>query len=141
MVRREALDEFESCWLPHVTTAGLARLVELLEQDSPLLIAGSFIAAAAQGCLATHIAWHHPRTAHLADEDAGVLWLTRVAGLNPATSAMITAWDDGGAADPAFRAALLQACRRELARRQAMPDSCPSSPSTRYPADAPTPLP
>ncbi len=141
MVRREALDEFESRWLPHVTTAGLVRLIELLEQDSPLLIAGSFIAAAAQGCLATHIAWHHPRTAHLDDEDAGVLWLTRVAGLNPATSAMITAWDDGGASDPAFRVALLQVCRCELARRQAVPNASPSPSSTHNPADTPTPLP
>jgi hypothetical protein len=107
--------EFESVWLPHVTDAGLARLTELLATNSPLLIHGSFTRACAMGCLATHIAWHHPRTEHLNDE-AGVQWLTRVAGLNPATSAVVLAWDRTGG-EWAIRAELLAACRREVARR------------------------
>ncbi len=107
--------EFETAWLPHVTDAGLARLTELLAANSPLLIHGSFTRACAMGCLATHIAWHHPRTAHLND-DAGIQWLTRVAKLNPATSAVILAWDRSGG-EWATRAELLDACRRELACR------------------------
>lgn len=107
--------EFESVWLPNVTDAGLARLTELLATNSPLLIHGSFTRACAMGCLATHIAWHHPRTEHLND-DAGIQWLTRVAGLNPATSAVILAWDRTGG-EWAVRAELLAACRRETARR------------------------
>ena len=107
--------EFESAWLPNVTDAGLARLVELLATNSPLLIRGSFTRACAMGCLATHIAWHHPRTEHLND-DAGIQWLTRVARLNPATSGVILAWDRSGG-EWAVRADLLDACRREQARR------------------------
>ena len=71
------------------------------------------------GCLATHIAWHHPRTARYND-DAGVQWLTRVAGLNPATSAVILAWDRTGG-EWAVRATLLDACRAEQARRAGRP--------------------
>ena len=107
--------EFESVWLPNVTDAGLARLTELLATNSPLLIHGSFTRVCAMGCMATHIAWHHPRTEHLND-DAGVQWLTRVAKLNPATSAVILAWDRSGG-EWAVRAELLAACRREQARR------------------------
>jgi len=107
--------EFARAWLPHVTDAGLARLTELLATNSPLLIHGTFTRACAMGCLATHIAWHHPRTAHLND-DAGVQWLTKVANLNPATSAVILAWDRSGG-EWVVRAELLAACRRELTRR------------------------
>ncbi len=46
------------------------------------------------------------------------MWLARVAGLNPATSHVILAWDRaGGAGDFALRTALLDACRAERARR------------------------
>ena len=44
------------------------------------------------GCIATQIAWHHPDTADLTI-DAGIAWLSRVAGLNPATSQVTRAWD------------------------------------------------
>lgn len=117
MSTEHTLAEFRSAWLPHVTDAGLARLTELLAAGSPLLIHGAFNKACAMGCLATHIAWHHPLTAALNDE-AGVCWLTRVAGLNPATSHVILAWDRAGAADWALRAELLRACRQETADRQ-----------------------
>lgn len=110
------LAEFRSAWLPHVTDPGLARLSDLLAASSPLLIHGAFSKACAMGCLATHIAWHHPLTAELNDE-AGVCWLTRVAGLNPATSLVILAWDRGGSADWALRTELLRACSEESARR------------------------
>ena len=68
------------------------------------------------GCLATQIAWNHPRTAHLQHE-AGVMWLCRVAHLNPATSPLILAWDRAGVGDYALRQGLLEACRAEQTRR------------------------
>jgi hypothetical protein len=114
------LAEFRSAWLPHVSDDGLTRLVELLDRGSPLLIHGAFSKACAMGCLATHIAWHHPLTRDLSDE-AGVCWLTRVAKLNPATSHVILAWDRAGSADWALRAELLRECRAEIARRDHTP--------------------
>ena len=110
------LAEFRSCWLPHVTDGGLSRIIELLERASPLLIHGSFARALPMGCLATQIAWNHPRTCRHQHE-AGVLWLTRVAGLNPATSSVILDWDQNGVHDWELRSALLDACRGELDRR------------------------
>src|SRR5262245_29843515 len=95
MSTQNTLAEFRTAWLPHVTDAGLVRLIELLESGSPLLIHGAFSKACAMGCLATHIAWHHPHTRGLNDE-AGVCWLTKVAKMNPATSQVILAWDRGG---------------------------------------------
>ena len=113
-----AMAEFRAAWLPHVTTAGLARLAELLDAASPFLIHGSFTRALPMGCLASHVAWNHPATSHL-NEEAGVCWLTRVAGLNPATSAVILEWDRDGIHDRALRAELAALCREELARRAA----------------------
>jgi hypothetical protein len=110
--------EFREAWLPHVTNEGLDRVIELLEKASPLLIHGSFTRAVPMGCLASHIAWNHPRTCQF-DHEAGVLWLTRVARLNPATSAVILAWDRYGAGDFALRTELLEACRAERASRSA----------------------
>jgi hypothetical protein len=89
-----------------MTDAGLDRLIDLLENDSPLLIHGCFTRAVPMGCLATHVAWHHPKTAHLTFE-AGVSWLYRVAGLNPATSRVIREWDGRGSQNWDFRADLL----------------------------------
>ena len=110
------LTEFRTAWLPNVTTDGLLRITDLLESHSPLLIHGAFARCVPLGCLASHIAWNHPTTAHL-NEDAGVAWLTRVAGLNPATSAVVVDWDDRAGHDPDLWAELLTACRHELARR------------------------
>jgi hypothetical protein len=118
MSTEHTLHEFRTAWLPHVTDTGLERLVELLERGSPLLIHGAFSRACAMGCLATHIAWHHPQTRTLNDE-AGVCWLTRVAELNPATSLVILAWDRAGSGDWELRAELARACRAELADRRA----------------------
>jgi hypothetical protein len=112
------LAEFRSAWLPNVTDVGLARVVELLEKSSPLLIHGAFTRAVPMGCLASHIAWRHPATQHLHD-DAGVAWLTHVAGLNPATSAVILDWDRLGPRDWVLRDELIAACREEQARRAA----------------------
>lgn len=109
--------EFRTSWLPHVTDDGLRRILDLLDSTSPLLIHGAFTRACAMGCLATHIAWNHPLTRDLGDE-AGVVWLTRVAGLNPATSQVILAWDRGGHGDWAIRGELADVCRGELRRRQ-----------------------
>jgi hypothetical protein len=108
--------EFQSAWLPHTTDAGLKRLVELLERASPFLIHGSFERCAPTGCLATHIAWHHPETKDRTDEP-GVHWLTRVAGLNPATSQVIQEWDRAGVHDWNLRHELLDLCRDEQNRR------------------------
>ncbi len=113
----DTLAEFRDGWLPYATDAGVTRLVELLESGSPLLIHGAFSRACAMGCLATHLAWHHPLTRTLNDE-AGVVWLTRVAGLNPATSLVVIAWDRAGLADWGLRAGLLEACQQELITRR-----------------------
>ena len=56
----------------------LERLIEMLEKNSPLLIHGCFTKAIPMGCLATHVAWNHPRTCHLT-LDAGISWLHRYA--------------------------------------------------------------
>jgi hypothetical protein len=116
MPSTDHLTEFRTRWLPHATTTGLRRLVDLLERVSPLLIHGAFTRTYPMGCLATHLGWHHPRTSHCHD-DAGILWLTKVAGLNPATSDVILRWDQYGPHDRELRAGLLAACRLELARR------------------------
>ena len=116
MPSTDHLTEFCTHWLPHATDAGLQRIVDLLERVSPLLIHGAFTRTYPMGCLATHLGWHHPRTKHLSDE-AGICWLSRVAGLNPATSLVILRWDQYGPHDRELRGALLAACRAELARR------------------------
>lgn len=112
----EPLAEFRTAWLPHITDAGLNRVIELLEKASPLLIHGTFARTPPMGCLASHVAWNHPTTCRF-DQEAGVMWLSRVAGLNPATSAVILAWDGYGTGDFALRSALLEACREEQAER------------------------
>lgn len=121
-----AVAEFRANWLPHVTDGGLNRLIQLLETGSPLLIHGTFTQACAMGCLATHIGWHHPRTAERND-DAGVVWLTKVAGLNPGTSQVIVEWDRRGAADWELRAELLRVCREERENRTERTDEWATS--------------
>jgi hypothetical protein len=116
MMFAPCLQELRDGWFPHTTYAGLDRLIDLLESGSPLLIHGAFTRAMPMGCLATHIAWHHPETAEFS-LDAGIAWLTRVAGLNPATSQVIRAWDCGGQNDWDLRQALLGACKEERGRR------------------------
>jgi hypothetical protein len=130
------LKEFRNEWLPHVTEVGLNRVIELLEQGSPLLIHGAFTRAVPQGCLATHIAWHHPRTCELT-QDAGITWLSRIAGLNPATSLVISAWDVQGWQDWELRTALLEACRDERSRRASEKSGAETS-QTRRGADPTT---
>ena len=117
MPSNDAVNEFRTCWLPHVTDAGLRRLIDLLERVNPLLIHGAFTGAMPMGCLATHIAWNHPATRHC-QEDAGIMWLSRVARLNPATSAVILAWDRAGLDDFELRTAFLAACLEESTRRE-----------------------
>jgi hypothetical protein len=112
----DALNEFRARWLPCVTDDGLQRLIDLLGRANPLLIHGAFTRAMPMGCLATHIAWNHPQT-RACREDAGIMWLSRVARLNPATSAVILAWDRDGIADFELRTALLAACLEEAERR------------------------
>src|SRR5438128_1858760 len=111
--------EFRTAWLPHVSDDGLARVTELLEKASPLLIHGAFTKSVPMGCLATHIAWNHRRTHHLQYE-AGVIWLSKVAKLNPATSAVILAWDKAGVSDFELRTAFLAECLAERERRNAV---------------------
>lgn len=112
----DVVAEFTTAWLPHVTDDGLGRITELLERASPLLIHGAFSKAIPLGCLASHVAWNHPETCHLSYE-AGVSWLSRVAGLNPATSRVVLAWDAAGVGDFELRSALLAACHQEQDRR------------------------
>lgn len=116
MTTPKTLSEFRAAWLPHISDTGLDRLATMLERGDPLLIHGSFQRTPAAGCLATHIAWHHPRTKHL-NEEAGVIWLAHVARLNPATSHVIQAWDKLGHADWSLRTGLLSLCRDEQDRR------------------------
>jgi hypothetical protein len=116
MLTTECLNELRTAWLPNMTDAGLARLVELLERGSPLLIHGCFTKSVPMGCLATHLAWNHPRTAHLTS-DAGITWLHRVAGLNPATSHLLHEWDRRGTRDLELRSDLLAILREEQATR------------------------
>jgi len=112
MLSPECLGELRSAWLPNTTDTGLERLIDLLESGSPLLIHGCFTRAVPMGCLATHIAWHHPRTAHLTGE-AGITWLHRVAGLNPATSYVLREWDRRSVHDLDLRGELLAVFREE----------------------------
>jgi len=109
--------ELRSSWLPNITEEGLNRLVDLLEKGSPLLIHGSFTRVVPMGCLATHAAWNHPRTAHLT-LDAGISWLHRVACLNPATSHVIREWDRCGSNSWEVRSELLTVLKEELSSRQ-----------------------
>jgi hypothetical protein len=129
MASNTAITEFRTAWLPHITDDGLRRLVDLLGKGNPLLIHGSFTRLMPMGCLASHIAWNHPRTREL-DHEAGVVWLSKVAGLNPALSAVILAWDRAGNADLDLRADLYDACVAEQARRKS---------STLVPAGEPVP--
>jgi hypothetical protein len=117
MLPAEVARELRESWLPHASLAGLDRVIDLLEKGSPLLLSGRFTEVLPRGCLATHIAWHHPAVSHRT-HDAGILWLTRVAGLNPATSAVIREWDRRGPHDWTFRGellAVLKEGRRKLA--------------------------
>ena len=124
MLSPECLGELRSAWLPRIPDAALARLRDLLEKGSPLLISGCFTKALPMGCLASHIAWHHPETCGLTI-DAGISWLHRVAGLNPATSAVLREWDLRGAADLGLRHDLLGEFRAEQERRSQAPGRLP----------------
>ena len=119
MLSAECLQELRLAWLPHISDAGLNRLIDLLDKSSPLLIHGCFTRAVPMGCLATHIAWHHPRTRHLT-LDAGISWLHHVAGLNPATSHVLREWDRRGVHDLELRAELLSFFRKEQRRRRSV---------------------
>src|SRR5438132_11164512 len=117
MLSQACAQELRLSWLPNITDAGLYRLIELLEKRSPLLIHGCFTRAVPMGCLATQVAWNHPQTAHLT-LDAGITWLHQVAGLNPATSHVIRAWDYAGPHNWELRPELLAAFEEESQRRQ-----------------------
>jgi hypothetical protein len=123
MLSHECLQELQSAWLPHITDNGLDRLIELLDRASPLLIHGCFTRTVPMGCLASHVAWNHPDTAHLT-LDAGIMWLHHVAGLNPATSHVLREWDRNGVSDLDMRVELLALLRQEkLARQEGVPTS------------------
>jgi hypothetical protein len=116
MLTPECLRELRTSWLPNITDAGLARVIELLEKRSPFLVHACFTRVVPMGCLASHIAWNHPRTQHQT-LDAGIAWLFGVAGLNPATSHVLAAWDRQGTRDPELCADLLGIFRREAEAR------------------------
>ena len=125
MLSQECRRELLTAWLPNIAPAGLDRLIRLLEQGSPLLIHGSFTRVLPMGCLATHIAWNHPNTAHLT-MDAGICWLNHVAGLNPATSHVIREWDRVGENDFELRSELLSILKNYRAE-----PSTPPAPANR----------
>ena len=121
MLSADCARELRTAWLPNLTDAGLDRLINLLEKGSPFLIHGSFTKSTPMGCLASHAAWHHPKTAHLT-QDAGITWLHHVAGLNPATSHVLREWDGRGPRDLDLRGELLTLFRGERgARAEATP--------------------
>ena len=118
MVSTDFISELRARWLPNVSDIGLDRVIDLLEKGSPLLLSGRFTEAIPRGCLATHIGWHHPAVAHRTT-DAGILWLTRVARLNPATSCVIREWDRNCPQDWTFRNELLALFQAEREARSA----------------------
>jgi len=124
MLTQACLQELHSAWLPNLTEEGLNRLIDLMEKNSPLLIHGSFTRAVPMGCLATHAAWHHPRTCNLTVE-AGITWLHHVAGLNPATSHVIREWDRCAASDWEVRAELLALFKEHRDSRKAADETAP----------------
>jgi hypothetical protein len=138
MLSEECVRELHHSWLPNITDEGLDRLIELLEKGSPMLIHGSFTRAVPMGCLATQIAWHHPRTCHLT-LDAGVSWLNLVAGLNPATSQVIREWDRAGCANFQIRSDLL-AIFKEHRKTRRQPQSAPAVSRSVADADCQLPL-
>ncbi|MBI2804862.1 MAG: hypothetical protein HYX68_07770 [Planctomycetes bacterium] len=118
MLSQDCVRELKTSWMPNITDVGLDRLIDMLEKGSPFLIHGSFTRSVPMGCLATHIAWNHPRTARMT-LDAGICWLNHVAGLNPATSHVIREWDRCADYDYEIRTDLAAAFRQERdARRQ-----------------------
>src|SRR5262245_60638187 len=117
MLSKECVHELQNDWMPNITDGGLDHLIDLLEKGSPLLIHGSFTRAVPMGCLATHVAWNHPRTAHLT-MDAGICWLNHVAGLNPATSQVIREWDRCGSSNYETRAEILTLFKEHRQRVQ-----------------------
>lgn len=125
MLSPESARELQTAWFPNMTDAGLDRIIELLEKGSPLLIHGSFTRAIPMGCLATHAGWNHPKTEHLT-MDAGICWLTHVAGLNPATSQVLREWDRSCSFNHELRDDLLQNFRQEREKRNT-PVGAPAS--------------
>jgi len=117
MLSPETVRELRDAWLPNMTGPGLDRLIDLLDKRSPLLVHGCFTKSLPMGCLATHVAWNHPATEHLTVE-AGINWLHRVAGLNPATSLVIRDWDRRAASDWTIWAELAACLRAERESRQ-----------------------
>jgi hypothetical protein len=117
MLSPECVQEFRTFWMPNMTDAGLDRLIDLMEKNSPMLIHGCFTKTVPMGCLATHVAWNHPTTAHLTG-DAGINWLHRVAGLNPATSYVIREWDGRGLDNWQLRADFLAELKEHRQSRQ-----------------------
>lgn len=121
MLTSEFRREMRESWLPNINDAGLNRVIELLEKGSPLLLSGRFTSALPTGCLATHIGWHHPSVSHRT-EDAGILWLSRIAGLNPATSHVIREWDRHDPREWSFRQELLALLYAERTQREHQPE-------------------
>ncbi len=117
MLSSECLHELRASWMPNMTDAGLDRLIELLEKGSPMLVHGCFTRTVPMGCLASHVAWNHPLTAHLT-VDAGISWLHRVARLNPATSYVIREWDSRSADNWEVRADFLAELKAHRRGRQ-----------------------
>lgn len=114
---QSVMDELNHRWFPGATDGAIDQVIRLLESASPLLVSGCFCKVPPQGCLATQIAWHHPKTRHLT-QDAGIVWLDCVANLSPVTSHVLTFWDARGANDLAYRHFLLDQFQGEKLRRQ-----------------------
>ena len=103
-------------------TPASIRVIELLERGLPAVDPRRLQPSGADGCLATHIAWNH-----LLEQwtlEAGIMWLSRVAGLNPATSQVIRA-GTGGTRDWELRSRLLENFKEERERQAESPAARP----------------
>ncbi len=119
MFSPEFVVEFRSLWLPQMSTSGLRKLIQLLQENSPGLVHGAFTDYQGGGCLATHAGWNHPATAG-SGPSAGTEWLLLLKNAG-SLSRVICEWDMVRPYDtryPECRQHLLALLREELAARK-----------------------
>lgn len=136
MLSEECRRELHENWFPNLTDSGLERLIELLRTDSPYLLRGDWTSHLVVGCLATHVGWHHPVTTRFGIE-AGGIWLSQVAGVDPAHSHVLREWDHyvGTANDRSLKSDFLAEFREEKRRRLGGDAECEVNLAHCYAAD------
>ena len=117
MLSPECLGEFRGSWLPHITDAGLDRLIDLLEHGSPLLIHGCFTKAVPMGCLASHVALEPPE--HLPFDPGRRYYLATQSRIAQSSDvALLREWDQRGICDLEMRSDLIDILSKERSTRQ-----------------------